>query len=154
MPRKFHLPVHRKNKCRKQQRSTVNVEHIYTAQFTQSASHSILHFASSSILHSDTQSLGSQLSSQSTSQLSPASASPLVQHQFASQLSPASVYQSTSPLMQQSHMNFNLEKELKVSVLISILLDCKVPSLTKLQDRVDALSLLPHGMHLLDYLCF
>ena len=39
--------------------------------------------------------------------------------------------------MQHSPLNFNLEKELKVSVSISILLDCKVPSLTKLQDRVD-----------------
>ena len=60
--------------------------------------------------------------------------------------------------MQHSPLNFNLEKELKVSVSISILLDCKVPSLTKLQDRVDVrvdvLSLLPHGMNLWDYLCF
>ena len=60
--------------------------------------------------------------------------------------------------MQHSPLNFNLEKELKVSVSISILLDCKVPSLTELQDRVDVrvdvLSLLPHGMHLWDYLCF
>ena len=39
--------------------------------------------------------------------------------------------------MQHSPLNFNLEKELKVSVSISISLDCKVPSLTKLQDRVD-----------------
>ena len=64
--------------------------------------------------------------------------------------------------MQHSPLNFNLEKELKVSISISILLDCKVPSLTKLQDRVDVrvdvrmdvLSLLPHGMNLWDYLCF
>ena len=39
------------------------------------------------------------------------------------------------------------------SVTPRCLLDCKVPSLTKL-DRVDVLPLLQHGMHLLNYLCF
>ena len=54
-----------------------------------------------------------------------------------SRLSPVSAYQSTSPLVQQSPLNLDLEKELKVSVPISIFLDCKVASLTKHQDRVD-----------------
>ena len=89
-----------------------------------------------------------------TSQLSPASVSPLVQHQSASQLFPESAYQSTSPLMQQSPLNFNLRRNWRCQSQSAFLLDYKVPSLIKLQDRVDVLSLLPHGMHLLDYLCF
>ena len=96
----------------------------------------LLHSQSSVLPHPQfltliTQPLGSQLSSQSTSQLSSFSSC------STSVCFSVSAYQSTSPLMQHSPLKFNLEKELKVSVSISILLDCKVPSLTKLQDRVD-----------------
>ena len=116
MPRKFRLSVHRKDEFKRERRRTVNVEHVYTVQFSsQSVPSSIFLSVSPSILHLAAQP-DSQLSSHSASHLSSGSAS-----QSASHLSSELVSQSASPpAAHLSPWNLDLEKELKVSVPISI----------------------------------
>ena len=145
-PEKFFLSKYQKNEFRKQHKCTVRVEQICTAQFPfQPAPPSLLCFASPPNLQSTIQ-LKSQLSSQCTSSLSTESALQLNSphgYQSASLMCPESIPQSPSPIIH----HLSLEKELKIFVPIYVLLDCKVTSLTKLQDRMKVLPSLPHGNH-------
>ena len=120
MHRNFRLSVHRKNEIRKKARCIVSVEHVSTVQFSsQSTSSSILHSASPSCLHFNQVFLSTD-----------------VWVNFCLSLSSCS---SVTPQFRPRGGGTN-------GVCPNqCVLDCKVDSLAKLQDRVNDLSVLANG---------